>query len=399
MAQGTWKFISHPFDGDLINGRLLVRSLDYFSALELLTGDNIIGDKLEAGSEMYLRDTLETETATPEMIERMGQLGFQIAPGAKWKISGITVKEPYRHTFIYCLTEGDFDAQAKIFGYDRAVEVFDPKGLARAIYEEGVLVHDNTVSVRSIFSDFDCRPVSYVEKRVAIEDMVNPAGGAYNKPKMYSDQKELRLAFHAIEPSLHDDLLIQIPNPSRFLRAAARPKVEPALAPMPVENQRTVLEEIDDLLSEINAYDAETEAITKPFQDRKSAIWDDAVARMGREAASRDPDVRAARDPLSAEMMEIYQSRSVASHERFQRKVLALMWRARREDGIRPVGIASRANDKMALGFLRERYAASSWPSPASMYIQNTVHFFGDRPAPPLTWDRDIMGLLPHEHR
>lgn len=203
---GIFKFLSKEHIDSFISGSIRMGGFDTYSLLELITGDQWIGDKQESISITFL-----DHLATPNMV-----------------MSGNHV---ISREFGYCLSlsHGNIDklrhtmaASASPYRYDACIEITDPH---RFMQRLGGALEKFFANFRSM--GFEGRVVTYAgagnEYNAKHFNDFNPHD-TFLKPAMYSDQSEYRIAVTMDEPDQTQNYLqIEISDLSDIVRQVEMP--------------------------------------------------------------------------------------------------------------------------------------------------------------------------------
>ena len=306
------KYMDSRFVDDFCaRGRILLRSLDYYSWLEEIGEAPGIGDRFENKTEMTF--DLEWSKATSREQKRLA--GFIGGDGSA-SFEGGRVIYPEPHSFVLCYAGEEQAGECReVFSkYDAQAVITDPEGLADAIWKNGVVHCFNGNKSRlgpacDLLNKPEVKKVSYGKRQYDITEDEVAGTGAFVKPAHFDKQKEWRAVFKARNDLMPDDIMISFPESERFLKAQilndqASRQEEQAI-------DRSACELIRELKVQIEAL--RHEMITPP----NSAVAQRFSPEEWRERGNAWETYLAARG------------------ERFSVELLKALWRLRAEEGIR----------------------------------------------------------------
>ncbi|WP_298162314.1 hypothetical protein [Brevundimonas sp.] len=369
----AWKLTDEMFAPALIAGDIMVCSLEYYSDLEERTGDRWIGDRLETGGEVFVGH-YNNKTSPKPVIDRLSKL---FSGDGTIEAHGLRLKSEAPHSHIFCATVGDIDAQEASFTYSASVEITDFEGLAKAIYDKGVLRDAQDVKVSDIFSKCEFGKVAYEEKVVTIESGLDATSSPFVKPTLYAQQEEVRIVLEAREPLIHDRQFIRIPDPERYFAPHYRKRVG-----TPPHTETPLLEEIRTLVGELKAFDdafnVRHELALKEYSTTIKLLKVELGTLDSPEFYARK---RALFEPVDVAFMKHHE----AMRTRFRTRIMNLAWRARIELGLRVRGGAV-LFDESTLEALLARHDLNAEQGPSMAHLRETTYFYGRRPPVPAAW-------------
>jgi hypothetical protein len=347
---GYYKFHDATYTDRLLAGEWLVSSLDYFSYMELKSGDKWIGDHTESGISHRIKDKLSWEGGnTPPEDEYMRREGL-IRGGPLQGLSFVDAKflKPEWPAHIISLCYGKYarcahamlEEPEPLYRYNACLEISDIDEFAHVLWGEGFTT--SGTPLRELFKEPLVGPMIYGNREADISDQTPLQPGYFAKRSAYAKQNEFRIVFPHVEKwAIRDRLVFNLPRPERFLslRLAGTPSTKTSDLPM----QPDLMQETNSLYTRMRAAKAmdDTKRVSPLVHDSEMLAEMKRITQEVYHAA--DPHAASERNSNAIKkIMDARNAKSNAENEhsiRFEEEnnvaLRDLLWRWRLEKHMR----------------------------------------------------------------
>jgi hypothetical protein len=238
-----YKFLdSRDVDRVMVEGTIMVSSLQYFRDLETTAGD--IGDPLEGGSEVTIRDAITVTEGSPELaMLNAADIGLgaftqfaKIEGGGQINIgAGMRFVHLVPNVYIYSFSEGDLALLTNEMcvnaplPYDACLMIKNRTELGRACFVEGIIKNLGDRRVREVFEQLVLRPVEYLPRSIDVTEGKAMAPDPFKKGERFRPQSEERLVFvpRDSESIAEQRLIVAIPDPAALFEVVFRDRPKP----------------------------------------------------------------------------------------------------------------------------------------------------------------------------
>ena len=234
-----YKFLDKQYVAGTAAGRLKFGRLRYYQLLEIVTGDQWIGDRKEGLAKTTVNATLRADDPNDAaLIERAESAGlFRLEPGRKTQV---TMKDVTLYNvvdcFVFCVSNGDLAIlttemtapERKKYAYDGCIHLVDPAEIAKRIWERG------TVDGQPVSTNFEgvrFGPVTYEWKESEFTSAPVGKGDPFLKDAIYSPQREWRFVLFPRAAIPKDSVFVECESISDLLVPISLSLSTPTQAP------------------------------------------------------------------------------------------------------------------------------------------------------------------------
>ena len=192
-----YKFLDKKYVSSTIEGSLKFGRLRYYQLLEIMTGDQWIGDRNEGVARTKVTATLQE--GNPEhavLLDRLSKTGFKLGPGSSAELRDVTIRNEL-DCFVFCVSEGELAQLAASmsaperaqYAYDSCLQLRDPQEIMQRLWAQGFV---DGQPLPALFKSLHFGQVSYDWAERDLGDGPAASGDPFVKSSRYTEQRERR---------------------------------------------------------------------------------------------------------------------------------------------------------------------------------------------------------------
>ena len=252
-----FRFMSEKWIDDALGGKFRLSSLADFRLMEIVYGDDRIGDLMEGVNHSQVTGIhFSNSEDQPELRKRLEDAKI------------LVIEEPFAGSiminnsliidqvdgYVLCFADGDFGQLQKsmcVGSYDSSIKVEDLQDFANCMYETGISGEHGPL--KDILGRPEVQKVFYTNEIIDIRYQDRVKASPFLKRAKYSDQSEVRIFFPLKKKSLDEPIIIEFSPPHGMIEEVCRGvETGPDKSIAPAQFRGDAVKELLNVLDELD---------------------------------------------------------------------------------------------------------------------------------------------------